>query len=111
MQYLGSRFTVTRHLGDYMSPATRRSYRLAIMMAFANQCPMTLYKAKQALEVTIEVRTPKLIRYPRLDLISGLYLQALGTIALENVAQIVRLDIKKVLSKQEEIVVTITPVV
>jgi Holliday junction resolvase RusA-like endonuclease len=110
MQYSVSKFKVSRHIGDYMSPSAKRMYRAAIIMDYANQCPSTFYKGKVHLEVSIEVRTKVITRYPKLDMIASLYTEALSVIALERATQIIRLDIKKVQAIQEEMVVTITPV-
>lgn len=107
-----NKFFIEEIIPDYMSPEAQRRFRARVVQAYLAAHPNTFYKGKVPLHMSIILRykTNVLARYPRLDLIANLFIEALHGYAYDTASQIVELDITKEKSTCEDIVVILEKV-
>jgi len=112
MPYL-NKFVIRKTLSDYMSPQAQREFRANIVREFLAQCPNTFYKAKIPVTMNILLRYKHnvLAKYPRLDLVANLFIEALHGYAYDTGSQITSIIITKEKSTTEDIVITLTDMV
>lgn len=103
-----NKFFIDETIPDYMSAEAQRRFRAKIVQTYLSY-PNMFHKGKVPLHMSIILRykTNLLAKYPRLDLIANLFIEALHGYAYDTASQIIKLDITKEKSTCEDIVVTI----